>query len=300
MIQDIRVNVLWRNHPKRAKLAFLLGHDATGYVLDLWIATAQSKPDGVLRGLDDMDIALMAGWRGQPQDFVSALQATRLLDRLPDGTWALHDWAEHQAYVVTEPERVAKARKAINARWDKAREGQKMDAEGPGCAAPVARKMPEVVPKNGETISEEYDKNTPRIPQVILKPQSSNTPLQCLSSLKGRKTPPERATALSTPKGVEGEGKETVKKFIKPTLEQIEAYCAERGNGISAQSFLDHYTANGWKVGRNPMKDWRATVRTWEAKRALGDSPGFGPTGAKKTLSPAEKLLVETAEGAAQ
>jgi hypothetical protein len=57
------------------------------------------------------------------------------------------------------------------------------------------------------------------------------------------------------------------KKFIQPSLEEITVYCRERNNGIDPQSFIDHYSANGWKVGRNPMKDWRAAVRTWERNR---------------------------------
>lgn len=53
-------------------------------------------------------------------------------------------------------------------------------------------------------------------------------------------------------------------QFIPPTLDQVSAYCIERGNTIDPQHFIDHYSANGWKVGRNPMKDWKAAVRTWE------------------------------------
>lgn len=56
-------------------------------------------------------------------------------------------------------------------------------------------------------------------------------------------------------------------RFVKPTLEEVAAYCRERGNTIDPQTFIDHYTSNGWKVGSNPMKDWKAAVRTWEAKR---------------------------------
>ena len=52
--------------------------------------------------------------------------------------------------------------------------------------------------------------------------------------------------------------------FVKPTLEEIRAYCQERKNNVDPQRFLDYYESNGWKVGRNPMKDWKATVRTWE------------------------------------
>lgn len=52
--------------------------------------------------------------------------------------------------------------------------------------------------------------------------------------------------------------------FIKPTLSEVSEYCIERGGKVDAQKWLDYYESNGWKVGRNPMKDWRAAVRTWE------------------------------------
>lgn len=57
------------------------------------------------------------------------------------------------------------------------------------------------------------------------------------------------------------------KRFTPPTIEEVRAYCAARQNGIDPQSFVDYYTANGWRVGRNPMKDWQAAVRQWEARR---------------------------------
>ena len=54
------------------------------------------------------------------------------------------------------------------------------------------------------------------------------------------------------------------KRFEKPTLSEIEQYCIERGNKVDAQHFYDYYESNGWKVGKNSMKDWKAAVRTWE------------------------------------
>lgn len=54
------------------------------------------------------------------------------------------------------------------------------------------------------------------------------------------------------------------KIFVKPTLEDVANYCKERGNNVNPESWLDFYTANGWRVGKNPMKDWKAAVRTWE------------------------------------
>ena len=54
------------------------------------------------------------------------------------------------------------------------------------------------------------------------------------------------------------------KRFEKPTLSEIEQYCIERKNNVNAEYFFDYYESNGWKVGKNSMKDWKAAVRNWE------------------------------------
>ncbi len=53
-------------------------------------------------------------------------------------------------------------------------------------------------------------------------------------------------------------------KFSKPSIKEISTYCIERKNTVEPLQFYDYYEANGWKVGKNPMKDWKAAVRTWE------------------------------------
>lgn len=54
------------------------------------------------------------------------------------------------------------------------------------------------------------------------------------------------------------------KRFEKPTVEEVRAYCLERNNNVDAETFVDFYDSKGWFVGKNPMKDWKAAVRTWE------------------------------------
>ena len=54
------------------------------------------------------------------------------------------------------------------------------------------------------------------------------------------------------------------KTFSKPTVEEVKAYCSERKNNVDAEKFCDFYESKGWKVGKEPMKDWKASVRTWE------------------------------------
>lgn len=51
--------------------------------------------------------------------------------------------------------------------------------------------------------------------------------------------------------------------FVKPTIEQVKAYCFEKGYNINAEYFVDYYEARGWLIGKNPMKNWQAAVRTW-------------------------------------
>ena len=61
-------------------------------------------------------------------------------------------------------------------------------------------------------------------------------------------------------------------RFTPPTVDDVKAYCEERKNNIDAQTFVDFYTSKGWKIGKNSMKDWKATVRTWE-QRHKSDIP---------------------------
>lgn len=60
----------------------------------------------------------------------------------------------------------------------------------------------------------------------------------------------------------------SAKKFVKPTVDEIREYCLERGNSVDPDRFWDYYESKGWVVGKAPMKDWKATVRTWERSEA--------------------------------
>ena len=82
-------------------------------------------------------------------------------------------------------------------------------------------------------------------------------------------------------KGKEGKGREhrtgrvtTSCVFVKPSIEEVKTYCLERKNHVDPQAWVDHYESNGWKVGKNPMKDWRAAIRTWEKSEFGGNGNG--------------------------
>ena len=68
----------------------------------------------------------------------------------------------------------------------------------------------------------------------------------------------------NTNKNVKKEKNNNICRFTPPTYDEVFNYCVERNNGIDAQRFIDFYSAKGWLVGKNKMKDWRAAIRTWE------------------------------------
>jgi len=71
--------------------------------------------------------------------------------------------------------------------------------------------------------------------------------------------------------------KEKRARFSPPSVEEVAAYCNERKNSVNAQTFVDFYAAKGWKVGQNPMKDWKACVRTWEQRDNYGGTTSQRP-----------------------
>ena len=86
--------------------------------------------------------------------------------------------------------------------------------------------------------------------------------------------------------------KSTKKKFAAPTVDDVRAYCLERGNRIDPETFVDFYTANGWVQSKGkPIIDWRAAVRTWEKREANGERRGSGQS------APAKLPTMEELEG---
>lgn len=79
------------------------------------------------------------------------------------------------------------------------------------------------------------------------------------------------------------------KRFVAPSVDEVRTYCADRGNHVDPQRFVDFYTANGWTQGRGkPIKDWRAAVRTWESRdtgRPAGGNANHVPSDADYDLA---------------
>lgn len=123
---DIRLSLDFFDHPKSKKLKKRLGLEGVMALLKLWAWTAGNRPGGMLTGLDAEAVELAADWDGEDGTFVSTLLDLRLLDDA-DGTFAIHDWEDHQAYASKSEERSSKAKKAAEVRWSKAKEERETD-----------------------------------------------------------------------------------------------------------------------------------------------------------------------------
>lgn len=66
-------------------------------------------------------------------------------------------------------------------------------------------------------------------------------------------------------------------RFTPPSVEEVAAYCQERGNSVDASCFVDFYSSKGWMVGKSRMKDWKAAVRNWERSSDVKATPAKKP-----------------------
>lgn len=103
--------------------------------------------------------------------------------------------------------------------------------------------------------AEELQRNPPPIPSPIPSP----SPLR--ESMADK--PPTRS------------------RFTPPTVEEVREYCQENSyTSVDPDRFVDFYTSKGWKVGKEPMKDWKAAVRGWNSRdkehRANGNTQTAG------------------------
>ena len=74
-------------------------------------------------------------------------------------------------------------------------------------------------------------------------------------------------------------------RFTPPTREEAAAYVKEQGlTRVDLDKFFDYYASNGWKVGKNSMKDWKATLRNWNRNEV--DKVRPSPSGITQKFKP--------------
>jgi hypothetical protein len=86
---------------------------------------------------------------------------------------------------------------------------------------------------------------------------ASNTLANCYS---------DRTESVPQKRREEKRREEESGRFTPPSVNDVREYCESRNNGISAEAFVSFYQSKGWLVGKSKMKDWKASIRTWETK----------------------------------
>jgi hypothetical protein len=89
-------------------------------------------------------------------------------------------------------------------------------------------------------------------------------------------------------------------RFQKPTLDEIKEYCRDIDAKINPQEFIDHYESNGWKVGKNPMKDWRAAVRNWKTRGSQNNGTGYRTAQTAPRIVPLSEIRTNSLGGICQ
>lgn len=156
MADDARISTALPRHPKTVKLQRRLGAPGCWSLLCLFLWVAENRPTGDLEGMTGEDLEIAATWPGAIGDFVRTLSEVRFLDG-QEGSYKIHDWAEHNPWAANRPGRVEKARAAAGARWERKR-----------AAEPNAVSM--------QAVCSEHDLAMPTSPHLTSPPDTTKTP----------------------------------------------------------------------------------------------------------------------------
>lgn len=139
--------------------------------------------------MDEIDISLEAGWEGDPKIFVDALVKARFLDSNGNGEYHIHDWEEHQPWVVHAKERSEIARRNALIRWSKEQYANGMQT---ACDSHTDRNAPTPTPTP-----------IPLKPPIV--PQKSDAERIKSDEVGGGGSPTKPKETIKDPKGVEYE-----------------------------------------------------------------------------------------------
>jgi hypothetical protein len=270
---DIRLYVTFKGHRKRRRLRQLLGDNSTDYIIDLWLTVAQDRPEGVLSGWDDADVALAAGWEGDASVFVKALVSAGFLEQ-DGGVYRLHGWGEHQPWAVKAKERSEIGRQNANARWDRC----KPHANGMQTACNTqcktdAKRCPSAPSPTPTPIEQSLS-----IQELVLGGMGETAPDGAPTTEDSRE---DDALPEMTPLEDELRQLPSWGAFTIDDRAWLETFSRDYPDTIprDVRDCREHWVAKARKHSRN---EWKRRLRTWARRKA--DFEGGNGHGAKRGL----------------
>lgn len=175
---------------------------------------------------------------------LTAFERLGMVSTTADSFLQVDGWEDHQN--IDGMERIRESKRMAQAKW-RAKKKENVSVDSTVDSTEIAERIS--VDYADKDIDKDKDKDRDR--EYIYQPSTNNQPGtinegSCMGALTGPTT--------------------TRQRFTPPSADDVRAYATEKGYTIDPEAFVDYYTANGWKVGKNPMKDWRAAVRTWIRK----------------------------------
>lgn len=228
---------------------------------------------------------------GLPKETVEAgLEQLFAFDMLrvdPEGFLWIRSWEEHQEKPAQAEPQDERERNRIRKAKSRAAKNNQSPAPEPSdaCSAEVTADVTEkAVTCHTDVTDPVTEKAVTCHTAVTADVKKSHSPNKDIDIEAETEAEAELLSAGGRPPALSDKKQKNV--FRPPTVEQVAAFCKARGSRVDPRQFVDYYTANGWRVGRNKMSDWQAAVRTWErngrqAACAAGCPPGavMGPTG---------------------
>jgi hypothetical protein len=278
MADDARISTALPRHPKTVKIQRQLGATGCWSLVCLFLWAAENRPDGDLRGMSAEDIAIAANWPETPGDFVRTLADVRFLDGQEAG-YRIHDWAEHNPYVASRPQRAEAARLAAEARWKRTTPEQRAAA---GRQAANARWKDETASDGKPDASGMHAEGTHDAcgMRAACVPPSLPYPTKPKNNL--------RAKRVALPEGF-------------GISDQTRAWALEKGFD-RLEERLEHFVGYA-RANAKTYADWDQAFRNavrddWARLKQRGNGSGNGAQPAKrKTVNPADIIRQQEAEG---
>lgn len=145
-----------------------------------------------------------------------------------------------------------------------------------GSAEQVFAIMRADIDRNNEKYEKTVERNRENVKKRWAKGDTTGIPLvnQSNTNLKPETINSKPETSKT---GDNAAAPQRAKRFTPPSLEDVQRYVGERGSRVDPQGFIDFYAAKGWKIGKTPMKDWKAACRNaehwerWDVKNTERD-----------------------------
>ena len=141
----------------------------------------------------------------------------------------------------------------------------------------ASKKANEIRWANRKALQQVNERTESERSAIGIQTESERTPISSKIEIEKEKEIEIKKKEESSKEEIAAQAKPSPsRRFAAPSLQEVENYILEKKYNVDAEAFIAFYESNGWKVGRNPMKDWKAAVRTWQSRNKSDKTKDYG------------------------